>query len=71
MYIVSICLSPHNCVAFRLEWQKLQVVYKFIEHVILENTAENHELLAYLVPYSKRLIIVMKTTILYYWFTLH
>ena len=48
---------------YRLEWQKLQVVYKFIEHVILENTsAKNpgaHTLLGFLVPYAKRLIQVL------------
>ena len=45
---------------YRLNWQKLQVVYKFIEHVILENTA----LLAYLVPYAKRLNFVSTIIIL-------
>ena len=41
-----------NCC--RLEWQNLQVVYKFIEHVILENCA----LLAHLTLTARRLILV-------------
>ena len=49
----------------RLDWQHLQVVYKFIEHVILETAAENQELLEYLVPIAKRLIYVMKRAAYY------
>ena len=54
IFYVKIVVISINLL-YRLDWQKLQVVYKFIEHVILENTAENPALLAYLVPYAKRL----------------